>query len=839
MADQQWQVESVTPTPTPPPTPPPPQPGGDQWQVDSVTPTAPPPDPRQQALTNLTFNPRRDWEKVKGFAKDAARTGAGLLDLANTPMAPTATPGQALPEIKHLTDKVRARTQLTNPDQESGGFVESALEFLPMMEEEAPGMMKNLAEKYNVGADLAKFAQKYPKIAAAWNVMMEGTKAAVRGGAEQGGQTYLKTGGDVAATTEAAKTGAEFAGVAGAGASAAGETSNLIKAGRPGARTVAGAKFETNPKTGKPILRNLEEVPQDPATQAVDEAMGNIAKTGVANSLNRANASRPVGMAQETNPARMLQPPEGSAQGFQVGTTPPREVGQPPQTATVTEQTGTQTVPNPQYEAPAGELTRQPGQTAEQTAEEIGAGATAATPQRSYAGPGDVDTRNATQKRIDAARGLVPERMLVPPETTEQPVYQQRPVTTQPQKAVTTHPERATEMQPDTQRIGGGGPLILTSDGQATSVQRARQQLAQYKKILGDPDEVAEMGVRQHQAMVNAHDDLAGQLDRYDNYAASQPHFAPHDPVEAVRNTDDLGDAAEQLKAAHAPFWRAADQASGNQFTKLREREKWLQARLNSKNPIGNYDDLSAELEQNQNDQMAFFDKYRNTVSPQEWQTARSGYQDGIVLGNLNDMLQRKFGGISRELEQRGMTTGNQRQRVFQPTKNFNQELEDFYNNGNNRDVLQRTIGQDHMDSLHDLGLMFSSTDRMDKTQGLMQSIMTSIRHHYHGVRGMLAGGAGVGMLAAHQAGMELAKSGAVAGAGLSIPILTGTASGINRYITNKLITDPSFLKTFSYALDKVPARTAGPLLAARIIAQLKNAPLKQQTKQPPPQEPQ
>jgi hypothetical protein len=175
------------------------------------------------------------------------------------------------------------------------------------------------------------------------------------------------------------------------------------------------------------------------------------------------------------------------------------------------------------------------------------------------------------------------------------------------------------------------------------------------------------------------------------------------------------------------------------------------------------------------------------------------------------------------------LTTGNTRQRVFQPGANFNQQLEDFYNNGTNRDVLKRTIGQSHMDALHDLGLMFNSTERMQQAQGLMGNILTSIRHHYHGVRGMLAGGAGMGMLAAHQVGMALEPSIGLGGATLTMPMLTGTASGISRHIAEKLITDPAFLKTFSYAVkNNVPARTAGPLLAARIISQWQNKPLKE-----------
>ena len=842
MPDQQWQVDSITPTPTPPS-----QQGADQWQVDSVTPTPTqqqPPQPPQQAYVPFPEQARRDWERVKGAVKGAARTGAGLVDLADAPLPIPGNQGSQQPyavsSIRHLTDAIRARTQMSNPEQEQGDFVESALEILPLIEEEGPGMVKNLVEKMGVGQDLAKFAQKFPKLAAAWNVMAAGSQTAARATAEQGGQTYIKTGGDMPATIKAAKNAFIWGAGLGTGTATLGQASKVIREGiegaRPGSRTIARADFETNPKTGKAVLRNLEDVAQDPATQAVDEALGHIAKTGVANSINRTNAERPAGMPQETRKARMLPAPEGSAQGFRVGTTPPEEVGEPPRTSTVTEQTGTRTVPNPDYEAPAGELTRSPGQTAEQTGAEIGEGATTATPERSYEGPGDVDTRNATQQRIDAARGLVPRRMIVPPETVEQPVYQQTPVTTQPRIAVTVLPDRATEMQPNPQTMGGGGPMILTADGRATSVERARQELAQRTRILNDPDEVAQMGVREHQNMVDAHADLTDQLHRYDNFAASQPHFPAGNPLEAARNTDSLGDMSTQLKQLHGTVFQAADDASGGEFSNLRDEEDRLQKQIYGENPTGKLDDLRQQLKVNQQAQLDFFKKYRDTLSPQEYSTALGGYQDGIVTGNLDLMLQRKFGGISRELEQRGIASGNQRQRVFQPSKDFNQELEDFYNDGfrgsaTNREVLERTIGQKHMDELHDLGLLFNSTERMEQTQGLIKTTLSSILHHYHGVKGMLASGAGAGILGL-TLGVREAGLGAAIGGG--VPLLTGTASGIDKYISNKLITDPSFLKSFSYALGKIPARTAGPLLAARIISQWENQGLKQQGQQQP-----
>ena len=75
--------------------------------------------------------------------------------------------------------------------------------------------------------------------------------------------------------------------------------------------------------------------------------------------------------------------------------------------------------------------------------------------------------------------------------------------------------------------------------------------------------------------------------------------------------------------------------------TNLRDEEKRLEKQIYGPNPTGRLDDLRQQLAENQQKQMDFFDKYKTIVSPQEWETARSGYQDGIVLGNLDKILQR------------------------------------------------------------------------------------------------------------------------------------------------------------------------------------------------------
>jgi hypothetical protein len=802
-------------------------------------------------------NIRASGEEAKGFVKGAGRTAAGLLDLYSK------APGGVLPGVspeaqrgtRAVADWLHQHTQLNNEYQKTGNVAETVAEFAgPLLAEKlgltaatgaaegmeaAPGVVQKVSDALGAMAKKAKIFEENPDIHAMVQRGIEAVKStapgrviastlsgvtegAARGAAEQGAQTYVKTGGDPEATLESAKTGAIYGGVGGGvfsgGARTVREGAQAVENARPITLNLGGGDFPALAGGKKLNMPPLDEVQVDPITSAVDQATGNIGKTAVANSLARSLMERPAGMQRETQFDRLLPAPEGSAQGFRVGTAPAREVGQPPRTSTVTEKTGTRTAPNPDYEAPAG--VRPPGRTAEETAEEIGQGATTATPERSYEGP--PDTRNATQRRLDAAGRTVPRRMIVPPETVEQPVYQQRPVTTQPTKAVTTLPDRATEMQPDAQGTGGGGPMILTSDGQASSVERARLELARRERILSNPDLVDEMGTRQHQAMMDEHADLSEQLRRYDDYAARQAHFPVPNIPEAINNTTSIGEAGDFLKAHHGAFWDAADKASGGQFSALRDEEKWLEKKLYSENPSGKLEDLRQQLAENQQKQMDFFDQHRTAVSPQEWDTARQGYQDGIVLKNLHNLIESNFKGITRA----DVAARPSLQRVFTPQEDFTKQLNDFYEDGfrntaTNGQVLERTIGKEHMLDLKSMGQLFENSERREATKSLMDNISANVRRHGWAVGG-IGGAAGYGL--AHAAG-TLTGVGAeavlptVAGM-VGVPLMKGTVTGTMHYLSDRIASDPDFMKRFTYAvLNKIPPRTAGPILASRIVS--------------------
>lgn len=805
-------------------------------------------------------NLRASGEELKGVIKGGARTAAGLIDATNSFFSPGVSQD---PAIRRVTDAVRARTVPNNEYQKRGDIFETLGEFASPaigdaiaerlgLAAESPAAgeaVQKASEQLGTMAKRAKIFEEHPDIHAMVqrginaikstapgrviaDTVAGATEGAARGAAEQGAQGYVKSGGDLDETRENAEAGLLWGAGGGAlfggGARALREGSQAIDNARPITLNLSGADFPALAGGREFNMGPLEGQP-DPVSLAVDSASGNIGKTAVANSLWRSLRERPVGMRRETQFDRLLPAPEGSAQGFRVGTTPPREVGQPPRTTTETVVNGKRTVPNPDYEAPAGELAPPvPGQSEAETAGQIGEGLTAATPPRSYTGPERADTRNPTKKRIDAARGLVPDRMLTPPETAEQPVYQQRPVTTQPGETITTHPERATEVQPDPQRMGGGGPLILTSDGQASSVEKARLELIRRQRVLDDPDMAQEMGTRQRQAMQSQVDDLSEQLRRYDDFAAKQAHFPVPNIPEAISHTTSLGEAGDLLKAHHGAFWQAADDASGGEFSNLRDEEKRLEKQIYGENPTGKLDDLRQQLAENQQKQMDFFDKYRTTVSPQEWDTARTGYQDGIVLKNLHNLVESNFNGITREDVSAAAAEGKPlpKGRVFQPTDNFNKQLEKFYSGGfrntsTNRDVLERTIGSQHMLDLKRMGQLFENSERRAATKGLMDNISQSVRHHFYGISGL--GGAaayGAAHAAGTTAGLGIEAVLPTAAGALGLPMIKGGVTGTYRYIADRIATDPDFMKRFTYAVtNKIPPRTAGPVLASRLLS--------------------
>ena len=655
----------------------------------------------------------------------------------------------------------------TSTGDTTAGFTGAALETMGewMVGE---GELKALTqgERMMKVAQNVKLLERMPKLAEA--IAAHPDMAAALGTAA----TQATLGGGQALAHGATPTEAlESAGTAGIiggaldlgfrGLGAAGE------ARKPGVTPIEGADFPTR-ADGTLNMPALSGLKVDPVTGKVDEALNNIGQRAVATSLNRSNAAR-AAMEQAapqvvTDASRMLPAPADTTPGFPVG--PAEE-------------------PTPVRE---GQVAYDPGK------QQIG------TQTVEGKGPGTFNLPSYSPELWDAAAEAAAREGTLGATVAPRPIGSHREPIYQFRNEV-----RPGTMNPVSETASGPGTLILTNDGQASSVARARAQQMQYQSIMDDPPVWDELGVRQQQAIQDAHADISEQLRRYDDYAASQPNFPPHDVADAVANTDSIGGAAKQIKANFAPFWQKANDLSDGEFSNLRNQEKALQNALRSEGRTGDRQALMDQLNDNQQAQSDLFDRFRTQLTPQEWDVYRPGYQDGIVLDNFDNLIQSHFNGITRaDVAQ----SGGALRRVFDPSTGFNQQVENFLNKGNNRAVLQRTIGNDGILNIKQMGQLFENSERQAATKSLLDTIGSSIRRHHYGIAGA-AGSLAYG--ASHSLGLA---AGAVGGT-----LAAGAVTGTLKYITERLASDPVFLSRFLFAArNGVAPRIAGPILAATMM---------------------
>ena len=612
-----------------------------------------------------------------------------------------------------------------------------------------------------------KLLEKFPKLAEAIGMHPDvaatiGTMA--RQGTVSGAQT-LAHGGTAREALTSAGTTAAIGGALEGGLRGLG---NVAERAAPGVTAIEGAELPTR-ADGTLNLQPLAGGAPDAATGAVDEALGNMGQRAVARSMNRTLAARTA--MQEATPAaitdasRMLPPPADSTPGFTVGPA---------------------TEPTPVRE---GQMVYEPGK------QQIG------TRTVEGKGPGTFDLPSYSPELADAANEAAAQEGTLGATVQPEPIGSHRAPIFQFRNQV-----RPGTMNPVSETASGPGQLILTDDGQQMSIARARAQQGQYESIMSDPAIWSELGTRQRQAIQNAHADISGQLRSFDDYAASQPHFDAPNVADAVANTGSLADASNQLKAENGTFWTKANELSNGRFNELRNQEKALQNALRSEGRTGDRATLAQQLQDNQTEQENLFDQHRTQLSPQEWDYHREGYQDGMVLGNYDSLIQSHFNGITRADVAH---SGGKLQRVFDPSSGFNQQIENFLNKGTNRAVLERTIGREGILNTKQIGQLFENSDRQEATKGLLDSIGSAIRRHHYGIGGVAGSGLAYG--ATHSLG---AAAGVLGGAAAA-----GTVTGTISHVAQRIASDPAFAKSFIYAVrNGVAPRIAGALLAASFM---------------------
>lgn len=725
-------------------------------------------------------------ELGKGLVKGGMQTVAGALE---TPAAQMFLP--APPQAtRTAANWLRQHATINSEGQQAGNIAETVGEFLALPEVEAEKAAIGAAEYYGKGAEMAKFLKANPK---ALSLMKIGLNT-LRGGVEQGGQTYLKTGGDIPETEKAAGVGAVAGGALstlfeGVGNIRRALSETAVAHMPPPPRVIEGAQFPTT-------IEGQLAVPEGgarAATQQAEAAMQNIGQRGIKTSLDRANLDRPVGRGTPPNPARLL-PAEASP--ISTGATPEdlerfTVEGTPPiETVTQPSQEGsriyglTREVPNPDY-TPAGTEPRGTPTEAELRRRQV---ETQAVPTRSITGEPTI---------------TIPNWQEIPPPTGGGDVLRH-----------------------------GGGPMILTEQGGAATIEKARATLNSWEDMLDDP----ELGSRAKAAIRNAYDDLSGQVDRFDahvadqqrlyreaaraqtgmytDFAASEPNFPLHD-VDAAQNiTTGIQSAGQNILDAHRPFFIEANRLTNGEFGLLTKRAQGL-SRVIRDTSLSTTDRLARLSDlQSVNDQISqLFEQNRTRFTPAEWKIARDGWVDGSALKELGSFIEGHMGGITaEEAARRPGTLGMQR--LFAPGDSFNEGLQKIY--AKRGPALLRTIGRGGMDNLKELGILYQTPEDAQKADGIIKSIGTAILRHARGIRGMTAaegvGGAIAGHLAAQALGVKA----------LPAALATGTVLGTRRYVVERIASDPAFARKFIYAVKQgVSPRVAGTLLASRIIESL------------------
>jgi hypothetical protein len=614
---------------------------------------------------------KRDWERAKGLVKGVARTGAGVLDAANTPLVPVATgdPGVVVPAIKRITDAVRARTQINNPDQETGNFVESALEFLPLMEEEGPGMAKDLAGKLGIAQDFAKFAKKYPKIASAWNVMSAAAKGATTGAAEQGGQTYLKTGGDVDATRQSAEVG----GAIGGGGGGLGE---LWSEGRqalaaraaevaPYVKKIFGVDFpmlaSDNPNASRIAKLSAKASGQPEILEArqaaVPEALGNMNEQAIRSSLTRSNTARPIEMR-----------PTG---GSQIPDATPRE-------------------------ALEAQLRGNQSMMAEDSFNALDP---------------------AEQKQIsDRATQLEQQLAGMPNPAADRAALVAR------QKGYTKvmNSDSFDRLDPNVQtNIKTKADTVKTQlDAMPEPVDLSAQQqeLRDYQSLADDPS-FATRSPEFQSRITSQIKALKGQLDE-----GSQ--FLPHD-IESVvaKGRGDVGAAGQALRDEHIPVYEAIDKANKGALTALEQQGKDLRTAMGNNADIDQIPKIRAAIKENDAQIDALFNADNPEVPNKVRTQARLGYKDGSALLDLDAILKgHAYNGVTAT---ESANPTNILKRQFQGGATLNRKLQNLLED---RPELGQLLGPQGITNIKEMGTLLSTPETAYQASGLLGSIGNAYR---------------------------------------------------------------------------------------------------------------
>jgi hypothetical protein len=347
-----------------------------------------------------------------------------------------------------------------------------------------------------------------------------------------------------------------------------------------------------------------------------------------------------------------------------------------------------------------------------------------------------------------------------------------------------------------------GGKPILASTGPMSEAE-ARAASARYDRLLADRAAVKGMSSADHEDLLFKAHDLREQLGRWDEFKTNQRP----DTGDMVANTDSLATAGRMLQDSHGFALQGATTAEDGLLPKLRNEETFLRGKVNDPMTVDKANELQQRLTDNQKAQLDFFDRNSANMNPGEVQMHREGLEDGQTLSDLHDFFEQRFNGITRDDAGKGLT------RVFRPGQSGTSAFDSFLDktapgrNATNGEILQRTIGDDHITNLKKVVQLFENPEEQKATKPILEAVRSAFWRHKVGIASV-----GTPALAvAHMAGLGVKE---MAGAGVAAGV-----TGYISHIADRITTDPEFAQKFIYATkNRVGPRLAGPLLAMPII---------------------
>jgi hypothetical protein len=293
---------------------------------------------------------------------------------------------------------------------------------------------------------------------------------------------------------------------------------------------------------------------------------------------------------------------------------------------------------------------------------------------------------------------------------------------------------------------------------------------------------------------------------------SAEAHFEPIDADQAMAKTNSFGDAADVAREAAKPIYAKLDEATGGQFTKLKNARS-------SAYRAGNMTAYKDATEGINN----LLKKTPDSVNPEEFAAAKSAWNDERDLDRIHNAVEGAFNGISEtqaaepgtspRLIKGGDATGALQTRIGGLLRGKNALSEDR---------IGQLLGPEGLTGLYRASHLVSTPELSKATQELADAVAKEFpkpeptNKLASRISHTIGTGAAAGAIS-HLTGQPYA---------FVLPALMGS-----RYVLRQVITNPAIGQMFEHAVDY----GATPKNAAKIIAAMiqRNATADSQNVQP------